>query len=221
MPNYVQDQPSTLQKVNKMKYNILLAGVGGQGLILLSAVLGEACTANAIKIVTEEQHGLAQRSGSITAHVRIGDAYSPMIGYGDADLIIAMEAMEALRNIEFLTQNGIIVMNTKLMHPVIETNNLVTNRQQNLPYLSLDKILTQLKKATSRILVLNANTLALQAGNARTENIVLLGAASQLPEFPISRDQLLTAIKQIVPQKTVDVNMKAFELGEKNANMKN
>ncbi len=86
--NYVQGQLSTPQGVSKVKYDILLAGMGGQGLILLSAVLGEACTANEIKIVTEEQHGLAQRSGSITAHVRIGEAYSPMIPYGEADLII-------------------------------------------------------------------------------------------------------------------------------------
>jgi indolepyruvate ferredoxin oxidoreductase beta subunit len=199
-------------------YNILLAGVGGQGLILLSAVLGEACTANEIKIVTEEQHGLAQRSGSITAHVRIGDAYSPMIPYGEADLIIAMEAMEALRNIEFLKQDGVIVMNTNMMHPVIETNKLVNNRDKNLPYITLDAIIKQLKKATTRILVLDAKTLALQAGNARTENIVLLGAASKLQEFPLTRDQLILAVKQIVPSKTIEVNMKAFELGEKNKN---
>jgi indolepyruvate ferredoxin oxidoreductase beta subunit len=199
-----------------MNYNIFLAGVGGQGLILLSAVLGEACTANGIKIVTEEQHGLAQRSGSITAHVRIGDAYSPMIPYGEADLIIAMEAMEALRNIEFLKPNGVIIMNTNIMHPVIETNRLVINRSKNLPYITLDDIVLQLKKATKRIQVVDAKTLARQAGNVRTENIILLGAASKLKEFPLTRDQLLSAIEQIVPSKTVDVNITAFELGEKN-----
>lgn len=197
-----------------MKYNILLAGVGGQGLILLSAVLGEACTANEIPIVTEEQHGLAQRSGSITAHVRIGEAYSPMIPYGEADLIIAMEAMEALRNIEFLKKDGDIVMNTNMMHPVIETNKLVNNRDQNLPYITFDAIINQLKKATTRILVLDAKTLATQTGNTRTENIVLLGAASNLENFPLKRDQLLLAIKQIVPSKTVEANIKAFKLGE-------
>ena len=201
-----------------MKYDILLAGVGGQGLILLSAVLGEACTANEINIVTEEQHGLAQRSGSITAHVRIGDVYSPMISYGEADLIIAMEAMEALRNIEFLKQDGVIVMNTNLMHPVIETNKLVEQRLQNLQYITFDNILKPLKKVTKRIIILDAKTLALQAGNARTENIVLLGASSKLQEFPLTRDQLIVAVKQIVPSKTIDVNIKAFELGEKNKN---
>jgi indolepyruvate ferredoxin oxidoreductase beta subunit len=212
--NYVQGQLSTPQGVTKVKYNILLAGVGGQGLILLSAVLGEACTANEIQIVTEEQHGLAQRSGSITAHVRIGEAYSPMIPYGEADLIIAMEAMEALRNIEFLKQDGDIIMNTNMMHPVIETNKLVNNRDQNLPYITLDTIIKQLKKATTRILVLDAKTLATQTGNTRTENIVLLGAASNLKNFPLKRDQLLLAIKHIVPSKTVEANIKAFKLGE-------
>ena len=105
-----------------MSYNILLAGVGGQGLMLLSAVLGEACTASEMRVVTQEQHGLAQRSGSITAHVRIGEAYSPMIPYGEADLILAMEAMEALRNIEYLKSEGAIVMSSRVIHPVIETN---------------------------------------------------------------------------------------------------
>jgi len=202
--------------VSKVKYDILLAGVGGQGLMLLSAVLGEACTANNIKVVTEEQHGLAQRSGSITAHVRIGDAYSPMIPYGEADIIIAMEAMEALRYIEFLKQDGVIVINTNVMHPVIETNKLVKNRGQNLPYITLDEILGQLKKATNRIQALDAKTLATQAGNPRTENVVLLGVASRLEGFPLNRDQLLQAVKKIVPLKTIEVNIKAFELGEKN-----
>ena len=78
----VLDQLSTAQESGKMSYDILLAGVGGQGLMLLSAVLGEACMASMISVVTQEQHGLAQRSGSITAHVRIGEAYSPMIPYG-------------------------------------------------------------------------------------------------------------------------------------------
>ena len=79
-----------------MAYNILLAGVGGQGLMLLTAVLGEASVDAGLDVVTQEQHGLAQRSGSISAHVRIGEAYSPMIPYGMADMIIAMEAFEAL-----------------------------------------------------------------------------------------------------------------------------
>ena len=199
-----------------MSYNILLAGVGGQGLMLLSAVLGEACTASEMRVVTQEQHGLAQRSGSITAHVRIGEAYSPMIPYGEADLILAMEAMEALRNIEYLKSEGAIVMSSRVIHPVIETNKLVVNRRESLPYLMLDDIRVQLEKAIKQVLVVDAVTLAMEAGNPRTENVVLLGAASRLEGFPLKRSQLLQAVNKIVPSRTVEANMKAFELGEKN-----
>ncbi len=212
----VLDQLSTTQESGKMSYDLLLAGVGGQGLMLLSAVLGEACTASMISVVTQEQHGLAQRSGSITAHVRIGEAYSPMIPYGEADVIIAMEVMEALRNIEYLKSEGAIVMSSRVIHPVIETNKLVVNRRESLPYLMLDDIRVQLEKATKQVLVVDAVTLAMEAGNPRTENVVLLGAVSRLEGFPLKRSQLLQAVNKIVPSRTVGANMKAFELGEKN-----
>lgn len=198
-----------------MSYDILLAGVGGQGLMLLSAVLGEACTASEMKVVIQEQHGLAQRSGSITAHVRMGEAYSPMIPYGEANMLIAMEAMEALRNIEYLRNEGTIVTNSKVIHPVIETNKLVVERREVLPYVTFDDILVQLKKVTKQILVVDAVALATEAGNPRTENVVLLGAACACGGFPLKRSQLLHAVKKLVPSRTMDANLKAFELGEK------
>ena len=197
-----------------MTYNILLAGVGGQGLMLLTAVLGEACVESDIPVVTQEQHGLAQRSGSISAHVRIGEAYSPMIPYGVADQIIAMEAMEALRYIEYLKEGGSIIMNSRMMHPVIETSTIVNKRRENLPYVTLDEIEKHLRQVTGNIKVIDAKGLAAEAGNPRTENIVLLGAASKADGFPISRAQLIEAIKKIVPQRTIEENVKAFSLGE-------
>jgi indolepyruvate ferredoxin oxidoreductase beta subunit len=196
-----------------MKYNILLTGVGGQGLMLLSAVLGEASVAADIPVITQEQHGLAQRSGSISAHIRIGGGYSPMIPYGMAEMIIAMEAMEALRYIEYLKKDGVIVMNSRLMHPVIETSNLVKNRKDKLPYVSLEQILEKLSKVTNFVKVIDANNIAVEAGNPRTENIVLLGAASTADGFPLNQKQLISAIKKIVPEKTIEANIKAFELG--------
>jgi indolepyruvate ferredoxin oxidoreductase beta subunit len=197
-----------------MTYNILLSGVGGQGLMLLSAVLGEAAVSAKVSVVTQEQHGLAQRSGSISAHVRLGEAYSPMIPYGRADMIIAMEAMEALRYIEYLKKDGSIVMNGRVMHPVIETSKLVDRRRENLQYVTVDQVLEQLQKVTGSVEVIDANSVALEAGNPRTENIVLLGAASRVNGFPFSRDQLLEAVKKIVPERTIKANIKAFSLGE-------
>jgi len=196
-----------------MKYNILLAGVGGQGLMLLSGVLGEACTINEINVVVSEQHGLAQRSGSISAHVRIGDVYSPLIPYGSADLIIAMEAMEALRYIEYLKRDGTIITSTRVMHPVIETNTLVEKRKEQPEYVSLEAIMVQLKKWTMNIYDFDAKQLAAEVGNPRSENIVLLGAASELDEFPLNKKQLKEAVVRIVPPRTVDSNLAAFEFG--------
>jgi indolepyruvate ferredoxin oxidoreductase beta subunit len=181
--------------------------------MLLSTVIGEACTLRGIKVVVQEQHGLAQRSGSISAHVRIGDAHSPMVPIGEADMIIAMEAMEALRYIEYLRPGGAVVMNTRMMHPVIETSELAARRRENLPYVSLEQVTEQLRRRTDNIRALDANALAAEAGNPRTENIVLLGAASRVEGFPLPKDALLEAVKRVVPERTVAANVAAFELG--------
>jgi indolepyruvate ferredoxin oxidoreductase beta subunit len=198
-----------------VKYNVLLTGVGGQGLMLLSTIIGEACTTGGVKVVVQEQHGLAQRSGSISAHVRIGDAYSPMIPIGEADMIVAMEAAEALRYVEYLKPGGAVVMNSRMMHPVIETNELVKRRRENLPYVTLDQVTGQLMRRTDRIYALDASALAAEAGNPRTENVVLMGAASRVGGFPLSREALLEAVKRAVPERTVAANVAAFELGER------
>ncbi len=196
-----------------MTYNILLTGVGGQGLMSLAGMIGEACVASGIQVVTQEQHGLAQRSGSISAHIRIGEAFSPMVPYGTADLIISMEATESLRYVEYLKPGGTIVTSSRLIHPVIETNKIVVNRRENLEYVTLDAIKDNLMKVTTDIHLLDSTSLALDAGNPRTENVVLLGAASRIDGFPLTGEQLLDAIKSIVPERTVEQNIRAFELG--------
>ena len=198
-----------------MTYNIVLTGVGGQGLMSLAAVFGEACIASDIPVVTLEQHGLAQRSGSISAHVRIGEAYSPMVPHGAADLIIAMEAMEALRYIEYLKLGGSIVMSSRLLHPVIETNTIVARRRENLEYITLEQVKDKLLQVTEDIHIVDAGTLAMEAGNPRTENIVLLGVASKLEGFPLTKEQLMEAVKSIVPERTIQENINGFELGLK------
>jgi len=196
-------------------YNILLAGVGGQGLMLLSQVMGDACTRSGVKVVVGAQHGLAQRSGSISAHVRIGDAYSPLIPYGTADLIIAMDAMEALRYVEYLKQGGTVVMNSRITHPPLETAPIVKNRQEKRVYITLEQVREQLGKVAGRIIAIDAKNVAAMAGNPRTENIVLLGAASALSGFPILAEPLKESVKRVVPESAVEANLKAFSLGQK------
>ena len=196
------------------QYNILLAGVGGQGLMLLSQVMGDACTRSGINVVVGAQHGLAQRSGSISAHVRIGDAYSPLIPYGTSDLIIAMDAMEALRYIEYLKQGGTVVMNSRMMHPPLETAPIVKNRQEKRMYVTLEQVKEQLGKVAGRVIDIDAEKVAAEAGNPRTENVVLLGAASALSGFPIQSEPLKESVRRVVPERAVDANLKAFNLGQ-------
>ncbi len=194
-------------------YSILLAGVGGQGLMLLSQVIGDACTRTGVKVVVGAQHGLAQRSGSISAHIRIGDAYSPLIPYGTANLLIAMEATESLRYIEYLKQGGTVITSKRIMHAPLETAPLIKNRQEKKIYVTLEQVLENVGKVAGRIVALDADALASQAGNPRTENIVLLGAAASLEGFPLSSEPLKESIKRIVPSRAVEANLKAFDLG--------
>ncbi len=102
------------------EFNIVLAGVGGQGLVLLTKIIGDGCCKAKKKAITGELHGLSQRSGTISIHLRIGEeVYSPLIPYGAGDLILGLEAMEALRYIEYLKQDGIVLMNTRVINPPI------------------------------------------------------------------------------------------------------
>lgn len=166
-----------------------------------------------LNVVAEEQHGLAQRSGSITAHIRIGDISSPVIPYGSADLILSMEAMESLRNIEFLKPNGFIMSSSRILHPVVETDTISIKRKENLQYVNLDQIKQRLRKITQNSSFIDSQELAKKAGNPRTENIVLLGAASAVRGFPLTINPLEEAVKKLVPPRTIKVNLDALYLG--------
>ena len=194
------------------KFNIMLSGVGGQGLMLLSETIGRACSKIDKKVITGEQHGLSQRSGSIYVHLRIGeDAHSPLIPYGEADLMVSLEGMEALRNIEYLKPDGHIISSNRLMHHPIETNKVVEEEIDE--YITIEDIVEKLEEVTGKIYMLDSLSLAEEAGNPRTENVVLLGAVTSIPNFPLDKDVLKEVVKETVPEKTIDVNLKAFELG--------
>ncbi|MFW9921550.1 MAG: indolepyruvate oxidoreductase subunit beta [Candidatus Thorarchaeota archaeon] len=195
-------------------YNILFAGVGGQGLMLLSAVLGKAAVDSGLDVMTGETHGLAQRSGSIYVHFKIGKPISPLIPYGRADMLIAMEATEALRYIEYLKQDGVVIMSKNIMPAVAETKAVALDKEKKTKYFTLEQIEQQLRKVTSKVIALDSLSLALEAGNARTENSVLIGAAASCPDFPIAIEDLRKAVLSLVPPKTIDANSRAFDLGK-------
>ncbi len=195
-------------------FNIMFAGVGGQGLMLLSAILGKAAVDAGLRVITGEQHGLSQRQGSIYVHFRIGDPISPLIPYGKADLLIAMEASEALRYLEYLKEEGVVIMSNRIMPSVTETKKIALDKEKKIKYLTVEQIEKQLRQVTKNIVLLDSLDLAIQAGNARTENSVLIGATVACKDFPIPAEEVRRAVLALVPPKTVDANSKAFDLGK-------
>jgi indolepyruvate ferredoxin oxidoreductase, beta subunit len=195
-----------------MTYNVMTCGVGGQGLMLVSNIIGLACAEYSLNIRTAETHGLAQRSGSIYTHIRIGkNIFSPLIPFGEADALLGMEAIETLRYIEFIKPNGVIILNDYIWQPVGSTYVRVNNDDEK--YVEISEIIQKLNKLTDKIFLINALELATKAGNTLTSNVVLLGALSKLEGFPLSKNQLQSVIPQVVPKKAIDVNLKAFDLG--------
>jgi indolepyruvate ferredoxin oxidoreductase beta subunit len=199
-------------------YNIMFCGVGGQGLMLLSSILGKAAVDSGYEVRTGEQHGLSQRSGSIYVHFRFGkniEWISPLIPIGKADIMIAMEASEALRYIEYLKDDGVIIMSNRILPPVTETEAVALDKENKTHYLSIDKIVEKLNEVTKRVVVLDSLQLATEAGHPRTENSVLVGATCACEDFPINSEEVRKAVLALVPPKSRDANSKAFDLGLK------
>ncbi|OGS42259.1 MAG: hypothetical protein A3K67_00880 [Euryarchaeota archaeon RBG_16_62_10] len=195
------------------EFSVYLSGVGGQGLVLLSNVIGSACASAGIRAITGEQHGLSQRSGSINIHLRIGEQVrSPLIPIGGADALLALEALEALRYIEYLRPGGVVVMNTRIQHPVTETKAHMADKAAR--YMSAEDVKARLSQVTDKIAAVDALEIARRAGNPLTENIVMLGALATLEDFPVPEDALKQSVAENVPRKAVEVNLKAFDLGQ-------
>lgn len=194
------------------EFSVYMCGVGGQGLVLLSNVIGSACAVAGIRAITGEQHGLSQRSGSINMHMRIGsEVRSPLIPIGGADALLALEALEALRYVEYLKSGGVVVMNSRVQHPIIETGEHM--KDKNAKYMDAEVVKTRLSQVTDKVAVIDALEIARRVGNALTENVVMLGAMSTLDSFPVPDDALEQAITDNVPKKAVEVNLKAFKKG--------
>ena len=144
-----------------------------------------------------------------------GNAISPLIPYGQADAIVALEAMEALRYIEFLKEDGVIIMNERLIHPPIEVAQL--SKEKRTDFITFDSIIEKLKIVTPNIAPIDALTLANKAGDPRTENSVFIGALSTLAASPLSEEEMREGMLRAIPGKATDQNLKAFELGQKAA----
>ena len=195
-----------------LKFDLVICGVGGQGIVLLSNIIGRACAKADIEARTGELHGLSQRSGTIYIHMRIGeDNISPLIPYGDADAIVSLEAIEALRYIEYLKDDGVIILNKRVIHPPIEVAQL--SKEKRTDFITFDEIKEKLSAVTQNIAPLPALDLAKEAGNPLTENVVFIGALSALKAFPLDAEVLKESVAESVPKKALDMNLKAFDLG--------
>lgn len=197
------------EDLTRSEFNIVLAGVGGQGILLIGEVLGNAAVAERLNVRVSEIHGMAQRGGAVECHVRLGEGvYAPTVSEGTADLLVGLEPLEALRHIKYASKKTRIVVNTRTLPPPQSSA-----KTGAAAYPSLESIISKIRLFTENVRMVDAQTLARKAGSMITENIVMLGAAAATQNFPLSVEALRKAVGEAVPAKYVDVNLKAFELG--------
>jgi indolepyruvate ferredoxin oxidoreductase beta subunit len=192
--------------MKKSKMDLILTGVGGQGILLGAELLGKASLKAGKGVWVSEIHGMAQRGGIVTTSLRIGDVFSPSIADGSADVILSMEPVEALRQLKKLSKVGIIVTD---QNPVIPFE--VTLGNSNYPPLA--KVFEELANHSKKLIKIDTLTLAKKAGSPITRNVVLLGTLAGAKVLPFDRDFLIQAIKERFPPKLIKQNMKAFDLG--------
>jgi len=186
-----------------MKTNIILAGVGGQGILTIAAILDTAALSNNLNIKQSEVHGMSQRGGAVQSHVRISDKeiYSDLIPQGKADMIISVEPMESLRYLPFLKKNGYLITDSNPFNNITD-------------YPELNKLYEEINSHPNCILI-DGKKIAKDLGNSKATNIVLLGAASNL--LPFSDESLQKAIKTLFERKgerIVNKNIKAYLKGK-------
>jgi indolepyruvate ferredoxin oxidoreductase beta subunit len=183
--------------------SILIAGVGGQGTLLASKLLGRLLPDLGNDVKVSEVHGMSQRGGSVVTYVRCGEkVYSPVIDKGGADIILAFEPLEAARWFEYLKPGGTIVLNTARTMPMS-----VLTGQEEYP----EGVIEKLSALGAKVDALDALKAAEEAGSPKAVNIVLLGLLSR--SFDIAEEKWLEAIEALVPAKLLEMNKKAFSIG--------
>ena len=198
-----------------MKYSIQIVGVGGQGVLLASMVLGNAAMEAGYDVAMSEVHGMAQRGGSVLCTLRFGDGVvSPLESVGGADLLMGFEPAETCRNIGLCNKDSQVIMNLDPVLPSMVAAGFET-------YPEVDDLVKSLKKVTSNIRTIGATELAVKAGKAVAANAVMIGAVAAVKGFPLSKDLLRKTLSENVPQKFLDLNLKAFDLGYETMSSKN
>lgn len=187
-----------------MNKNILICGVGGQGTVLASKIIAASAMDEGSAVHSAETIGMAQRGGSVTSHVRIGEAYSPLIPGGTADMILAFESAEAVRNLSYLKKGGVVIVNSVPVKPVTESlMNTGYDGTEMIKYLQ-DKC---------GCVVIDAKKICEPFGSSRYFNIAILGVAAGTGRLGISKETILAEIEKRVPQKFIETNKAAFYAG--------
>lgn len=183
--------------------NMMIVGVGGQGTLLASKLLGRMLLSKGFDVKVSEVHGMSQRGGSVVTYVRWGDkVYSPIIDKGQADIILSFELLEAARWTEYLKPDGKIITNTQQINPMPVITGAAEYPQ------GLEE---KMKAAGIQLDAVDALSLAEQAGSSKAVNIVLMGRLSKW--FDFSEEEWLKAVEESVPPKFLEMNLKAFRLG--------
>lgn len=194
---------STAEKGRKtMSGNIMIVGVGGQGTLLTSRILGGIAMASGYDVKLSEVHGMAQRGGSVVTFVRYGESVAePIVEEGCADVIIAFERLEAKRYAHFLKKDGVMIINDQRIDPITVVTGAATYPEGIIEELQKD----------NKVFTVNAMEEAKKLGNSKVFNIIVLGIAAKHMDY--SKEQWLQVIENTVPPKTIEINKKAFEIG--------
>ena len=183
--------------------NVMIVGVGGQGSLLASKLLGRLLLSKGYDIKVSEVHGMSQRGGSVVTYVRFGEkVYSPVIDKGEADFIVSFELLEAARWTEFLKPGGKLIANTQQINPMPVIIGAAEYTQE---------LVEKMRSAGIDVDAMDALSLAEQAGSSKAVNLVLMGRLSKY--FDIPQEEWMTAIEASVPAKFLEMNKKAFALG--------
>ena len=189
------------------EFNVVIAGVGGQGVILMSELLGKAAVKDGLNVRGSEVLGMAVRGGAVSSQIRIGNGvFGPLTPTGKCDVLVAMEPAEALRNVSYLSPSSLVILNTQIIAPY-------TVALGRSSYPSLDKVIEKLTGASGKVIKIDADQLAKEAGSLLAANVVIFGALFGTGRLPIRLETAKEMIQARFAAKLVPVNMRAFELG--------
>ncbi len=197
--------------MNKLlNLRIYCTGVGGQGTLLATRLLGEAAMAAGYPVQVAETHGMAQRGGVVESTVVLGGWSSPIISLGEADILLGFEALETFRSLNRCHSQSLVIANLGVNIPYTVAVGLAQ-------YPPVDRMMSLIRQQVGRLVALDANSLARQAGNIQAVNMVILGALMSTGTLPFSLEHLQRIIREQTPSRFLDINLKAFDLGYETA----